>query len=52
MVMGIVPAVGVPLPLLSYGGTIMMTILLGLGFIMNAHIYSSTNISSNSNEIF
>jgi rod shape determining protein RodA len=38
MVMGIMPVVGAPLPLLSYGGTIMMTILIGFGVIINVHI--------------
>lgn len=39
MVMGLLPAVGVPLPLLSYGGTMMGTALLGLGLIINVHIH-------------
>lgn len=38
MVMGLMPVVGAPLPLLSYGGTIMMTILLGFGVIINVHV--------------
>ena len=36
MIMGIIPAVGVPLPLLTYGGTIMISILFGFGLIMCA----------------
>lgn len=44
MVMGLIPAVGVPLPLLSYGGTIMATILIGFGLIMNVHVHSKSNI--------
>jgi rod shape determining protein RodA len=40
MVMGLIPIVGVPLPLLSYGGTIMMTILIAFGLLLNAHLYS------------
>ena len=46
MVMGLLPAVGVPLPLLSYGGTIMMTILIGFGLIMNVHIHSRHSINN------
>jgi rod shape determining protein RodA len=46
MVMGLLPAVGVPLPLLSYGGTMMMTILIGFGLVMNVHIHSRYNISN------
>ncbi|WP_264435516.1 FtsW/RodA/SpoVE family cell cycle protein [Coxiella endosymbiont of Dermacentor marginatus] len=36
--MGIVPVVGVPLPLISYGGSSIITIMAGLGIIMsNVH---------------
>ncbi len=38
MVMGMLPAVGVPLPLFSYGGTMLGTMLLSFGLIMNASI--------------
>lgn len=38
MVMGLVPVVGVPLPLVSYGGTAMLTILIGFGLLMCVHI--------------
>jgi rod shape determining protein RodA len=37
MVMGIIPVVGVPLPLISYGGTAMMTVLAGFGLMMSAY---------------
>jgi len=35
MVCGILPVVGVPLPLISYGGTSMLTLLLGFGMLMS-----------------
>jgi rod shape determining protein RodA len=35
MVSGILPVVGVPLPLISYGGTSLVTICLGLGILMS-----------------
>jgi rod shape determining protein RodA len=35
MVSGILPVVGVPLPLVSYGGTSMVTVLLGFGIVMS-----------------
>jgi rod shape determining protein RodA len=35
MVSGILPVVGVPLPFISYGGTAMVTLGLGLGFLMS-----------------
>ena len=38
MVTGLVPVVGVPLPLVSYGGTSMLTMMVGLGFVLNAHV--------------
>ncbi len=39
MVSGILPVVGVPLPLISYGGTSMVTILLGFGILMSIHTH-------------
>lgn len=35
MVSGILPVVGVPLPLVSYGGTSMLTLLIGIGMLMS-----------------
>ena len=37
MVSGILPVVGVPLPLISYGGTSMVTLLAGFGILMALH---------------
>jgi rod shape determining protein RodA len=39
MVTGIVPVVGVPLPLISYGGTSLMTLMWGIGVAMSAHVH-------------
>ncbi|HEX9179307.1 MAG TPA: rod shape-determining protein RodA [Burkholderiales bacterium] len=39
MVSGILPVVGVPLPLVSYGGTSMVTILLGFGILMSVQTH-------------
>ncbi|NQZ73356.1 MAG: rod shape-determining protein RodA [Dinoroseobacter sp.] len=39
MVMGLAPVVGVPLPLVSYGGSAMLVILAGFGLIQSAHIH-------------
>jgi rod shape determining protein RodA len=44
MVTGLVPVVGVPLPLVSYGGTSMLTMMAGLGFVLNAHVNRSARI--------
>ena len=46
MVMGLIPAVGAPLPLISYGGTITATMLIGFGFLLNADLYKDTNLKS------
>jgi rod shape determining protein RodA len=35
MVSGVLPVVGVPLPLVSYGGTSMVTLLAGFGMLMS-----------------
>ena len=45
MVMGLIPVVGVPLPLISYGGTAMMTVLIGFGLLMNVYIHRDMQIS-------
>ena len=37
MVSGLLPVVGVPLPLISYGGTSMVTIMCGFGILMSIH---------------
>lgn len=39
MVVGILPVVGLPLPLISYGGTSMVTIMAGFGIIMSIHTH-------------
>ena len=38
MVMGLIPVVGIPLPLISYGGSVMMTVLIGFGLMMMVYI--------------
>jgi rod shape determining protein RodA len=39
MVMGLAPVVGVPLPLVSYGGSAMLVLLAAFGLIQSAHIH-------------
>ncbi|MFE3838934.1 rod shape-determining protein RodA [Pseudogemmobacter sonorensis] len=39
MVMGMAPVVGVPLPLLSYGGSALLVILVGFGLVQSAHVH-------------
>ncbi|MFL2769854.1 MAG: rod shape-determining protein RodA [Rhodospirillaceae bacterium] len=44
MVMGIIPIVGVPLPLISYGGTALLTIMLCMGLLMSVHVHRDVQI--------
>lgn len=44
MVMGMLPVVGVPLPLVSYGGTAMLTLLMGQGLLMSVAVYQDVRI--------
>jgi rod shape determining protein RodA len=39
MVIGLLPVVGLPLPLLSYGGTSIVTLMAGFGFVMAIHTH-------------
>ena len=39
MVSGILPVVGVPLPLISYGGTSLVTLMAGFGILMSIHTH-------------
>ena len=45
MVMGLIPVVGVPLPLISYGGTAMVAVMLGFGLLMNVGIHRDVQIN-------
>ena len=44
MVMGLLPVVGVPLPLISYGGTAMLTLMFGFGLLLSVSIHRDTII--------
>jgi rod shape determining protein RodA len=45
MVMGLIPVVGVPLPLISYGGTAMLTVMFGFGLLISAYIHRDIRIN-------
>jgi rod shape determining protein RodA len=45
MVMGLIPVVGVPLPLISYGGSAMVAVMFGFGLVMNIGIHRDVRIS-------
>jgi rod shape determining protein RodA len=44
MVSGIAPVVGVPLPLVSYGGTSMITLMVSLGLAMSAYVHADERL--------
>ncbi|AHC73901.1 rod shape-determining protein RodA [Candidatus Endolissoclinum faulkneri L5] len=46
MTVGLIPVVGVPLPMLSYGGTAMLTIMIGLGLLLGVSVHRCVRISS------
>ena len=45
MVMGVVPVVGVPLPMVSYGGTAMLTVMVAFGMIMNVYVHRDLRLT-------
>ena len=46
MVMGLLPVVGVPLPMISYGGTAMLSVMFGFGLLMSAHVHRDIKFTS------
>ncbi len=44
MITGLIPVVGVPLPLVSYGGTAMMTTLIGFGLLLSVDVHRQVRI--------
>ena len=45
MVLGLLPIVGSPLPIMSYGGSSMMAIMMGLGIVMSCKVYRDTPVN-------
>jgi len=46
MVMGLAPVVGVPMPLLSYGGTVMLTVMIGFGLMLSVRVHRYSEVTS------
>ena len=44
MVLGLLPIVGAPLPILSYGGSSMLAIMFGLGIVMSCSVYKNSAV--------
>ena len=47
MVTGLIPVVGVPLPLISYGGTAMLTAMCAVGLLLGVHVHRDVAIGRN-----
>ncbi|MGE4351031.1 MAG: rod shape-determining protein RodA [Bdellovibrionales bacterium] len=52
MVTGTIPVVGIPLPLVSYGGTAMLTLLIGCGLLLGISVHRDIRISRTGNTEF
>jgi rod shape determining protein RodA len=50
MSVGLIPVVGIPLPLVSYGGTAMITVLAGFGLALSAQVHRAVEISRSAGE--
>jgi rod shape determining protein RodA len=46
MVMGMAPVVGVPMPLLSFGGTVMISMMAGFGLVLSARVHRYSEVGS------
>jgi rod shape determining protein RodA len=51
MVMGLIPVVGIPMPLISYGGTAMLSVMFGFGILMSVHVHRQVEIPRHSGGI-
>jgi rod shape determining protein RodA len=51
MVMGLAPVVGVPMPLLSFGGTVMVTVMIGFGLVQSVRVHRYTEVTSGKGSI-
>jgi len=51
MVMGLIPVVGIPMPLVSYGGTAMLSVMFGFGILMSIHVHRQVEIPRHSGGI-
>lgn len=48
MVMGLIPVVGIPMPLISYGGTAMLAVMFGFGLLLSVHVHRQIEIPRHS----
>ena len=45
MVLGLLPIVGAPLPIMSYGGSSMLSMMMGLGIVMSCKVYNREEVT-------
>jgi len=50
MVMGLIPVVGIPMPLISYGGTAMLTVMFGFGLMMSVYVHRDLRLGRGGEE--
>jgi rod shape determining protein RodA len=50
MVMGAIPVGGVPLPLVSHGGSAVITVMIGFGILMSVHVHRNVEFSGTEQE--
>jgi rod shape determining protein RodA len=51
MVMGVIPVGGVPLPMVSHGGSAMLTVMVGFGILMSVHVHRDVEFGNRSDEV-
>ena len=51
MVMGMAPVVGVPMPLLSYGGSVMLTVMIGFGLVQAVRVHRYTEVTASKSSL-
>ena len=52
MVMGLAPVVGIPMPLMSYGGTVMLTVMVGFGLVQSVRVHRYDEVGSGGGKLF
>ena len=50
MVMGAIPVGGVPLPLVSHGGSAVLTVMIGFGILMSVHVHRDAEFGERRDE--
>ena len=52
MVMGLAPVVGIPMPLLSWGGTVMITVMIGFALVQAVRVHRHSEVTSGKGAVF